>query len=137
VAKGTVTTVYTVTDDGREHVSVKVREDCGRTAGADIRTAKATADTADDAEGENPGFKPAQPTADTAEPLGSSQFRSNGHKALTRADLELLPGEDTFAHARRMGALGIPAADALRIWNAPATIPSFVEKWNREHGKGR
>jgi AAA domain len=80
VAKDTVTTIYTVTDDGREHVSAKMREDCDRTADADIRTAKETADTADDAEGENPGFKPAQPTADTAEPLGSSQFRSNGHQ---------------------------------------------------------
>jgi len=137
VAKDTVTTIYTVTHDGREHVSVKVREDCGRTADAENRIAKATADTADDADSGNPEFMGTQGTADTAEPLGSSQFRSNGHKALTRADLELRPGEDTFAHARRMGALGIPAADALRIWNAPATIPSFVEKWNREHREGR
>jgi Protein of unknown function (DUF3987) len=72
------------------------------------------------------------PVADTDANNGHKE-----HKALTRADVELRPGEDMFTHARRTGALGIPAAEANRLWNAPAMIPSFVEKWNRDHKEGR
>ncbi len=62
--------------------------------------------------------------------------RHNKLATLTRATLELQPGDTRETYIMRVGALGVPRLEADRLWLAPFTIPHFLSRWNHEHANG-
>jgi putative DNA primase/helicase len=62
--------------------------------------------------------------------------RHNKLAVLTRATLELQPGDTREVYIQRVGAWGVPRVEADRLWLAPFTIPQFLARWKREHANG-
>jgi hypothetical protein len=60
-------------------------------------------------------------------------------RRLTRADMELRPGEGREAYVARLEALGVTEREALRVWHVPsaATIDAILRRRRAGHTPGR